>query len=99
VVCFDEVSGISLLTDHFGLVSDFLSECWTQLRNQTRLSCLQNKVFYSGALSGRDTNAVNKIPGSMNLRFSFVLLMHPSPASNWGLPYAVNPPAILSCRP
>jgi ATP-dependent Lon protease len=49
-----------LLTDHFGLVSDFLSECWSQLRNQTRLSCLQNKVFYGGALSGRDTNAVNK---------------------------------------
>jgi ATP-dependent Lon protease len=49
-----------LLTDHFGLVSDFLSECWCQLRNQTRLSHLQNKVFYGGALSGRDSNAVNK---------------------------------------
>jgi ATP-dependent Lon protease len=49
-----------LLTDHFGLVSDFLSECWSQLRSQTRLGCLQNKVFYGGALSGRDTNAVNK---------------------------------------
>jgi ATP-dependent Lon protease len=49
-----------LLTDHFGLVSDFLSECWSQLRNQTRLSFLQNKIFYGGALSGRDTNAVNK---------------------------------------
>jgi ATP-dependent Lon protease len=49
-----------LLTDHFGLVSDFLSECWGQLRNQTRLSHLQNKVFYGGALSGRDSNAVNK---------------------------------------
>jgi len=48
------------LTDHFGLVSDFLSECWTQLRNQTRINYLQNKVYYGGALSGRDTNAVNK---------------------------------------
>ena len=25
-----------LLTDHFGLVSDFLSECWNQLRRQSR---------------------------------------------------------------
>jgi ATP-dependent Lon protease len=50
----------NLLTEHFGLVSDFLSECWTQLRNQTRLSYLQNKIYYGGALSGRDTNAVNK---------------------------------------
>jgi ATP-dependent Lon protease len=49
-----------LLTDHFGLVSDFLSECWTQLRIQSRVGFLQNKVFYGGALSGRDTNAVNK---------------------------------------
>ena len=27
-----------LLTDHFGLVSDFLSECWSQLRNQSRVA-------------------------------------------------------------
>jgi len=49
-----------LLTDHFGLVSDFLSECFNQLRSQNRISHLQNRVFYGGALSGRDTNAVNK---------------------------------------
>nr|WP_289143453.1 BREX system Lon protease-like protein BrxL [uncultured Halomonas sp.] len=49
-----------LLTDHFGLVSDFLSECWSQLRNQSRVSQWQGRVFFGGALSGRDTNAVNK---------------------------------------
>ena len=49
-----------LLTDHFGLVSDFLSECWSQLRKQSRVGVLQNRVFFGGALSGRDTNAVNK---------------------------------------
>ena len=48
------------LTDHFGLVSDFLSECWSQLRNQTRLDHIHDKVHYGGALSGRDVNAVNK---------------------------------------
>lgn len=57
-----------LLTNHFGLVSDFLSECCTQLRNQSRLSLLQNRVFFGGALSGRDTNAVNKtISGLLKL--------------------------------
>jgi ATP-dependent Lon protease len=49
-----------LLTNHFGLVSDFLSECWSQLRNQSRVGAIQNRVYYGGALSGRDTNAVNK---------------------------------------
>jgi len=49
-----------LLTEHFGLVSDFLSECWSRLRTQSRISALQNHVFFGGALSGRDTNAVNK---------------------------------------
>ena len=49
-----------LLTQHFGLVSDYLSECWSQLRNQSRLNLLQNKFFWGGAISGRDANAINK---------------------------------------
>lgn len=59
-----------LLTGHFGLVSDFLSECWSQLRNQSRVSSLQNRVFLGGALSGRDTNAVNKtVSGLLKLLY------------------------------
>jgi ATP-dependent Lon protease len=50
----------SLFTNHYGLVSDVLSECWTQLRGESRLKHLQGRVDYGGALSGRDTNAVNK---------------------------------------
>jgi ATP-dependent Lon protease len=61
-----------LLTNHFGLVSDFLSECWSQLRNQSMVSVLQNRVFFGGALSGRDTNAVNKTISGL------LKLMHPS---------------------
>ena len=61
-----------LLTDHFGLVSDFLSECWSQLRNQSMVSVLQNRVYFGGALSGRDTNAVNKTVSGL------LKLMHPS---------------------
>jgi ATP-dependent Lon protease len=59
-----------LFTDHFGLVSDYLSECFTQLRNQSRLAVLQNRVFFGGALSGRDINGVNKtISGLLKLLY------------------------------
>lgn len=59
-----------MLTNHFGLVSDFLSECWNRLRSQSRLTRLQNRVFFGGALSGRDTNAVNKtVSGLLKLLY------------------------------
>ena len=62
--------GKELLTNHFGLVSDFLSECWSQLRNQSRLSLFQNRVLYGGALSPRDANAVNKtVSGLLKLLY------------------------------
>ncbi len=61
----------ALFTEHFGLVSDFLSECFTQLRNQSRVGVLQNRVFYGGALSGRDINAVNKTVSGL------LKLLHP----------------------
>ena len=57
-----------MLTDHFGMVSDFWSECMSQLRRQSRISVLQNRLMFGGALSGRDTNAVNKtISGLLKL--------------------------------
>jgi len=57
-----------LLTSHFALVSDYLSECWKQLRRQSRISVLQGRIHLGGALSGRDTNAVNKtISGLLKL--------------------------------
>jgi ATP-dependent Lon protease len=60
----------TLFTEHFGLVSDFLSECFTQLRNQSRVSSLQGQVFWGGALSGRDINGVNKtVSGLLKLMY------------------------------
>ena len=50
----------TLFTDHFGLVSDFLSECFSRLRMESRLPQLQGRVHLGGALSGRDINATNK---------------------------------------
>lgn len=49
-----------LFSDHFGLVSDFLSECWTALRRQNRSGVMLGRVHLGGALSGRDTTAVTK---------------------------------------
>jgi len=49
-----------VLTNHFGLVSDYLSECWNQLRRQSRQSVIQGRVHLGGALSGRDTTGVLK---------------------------------------
>lgn len=61
------------LTDHFGLVSDFLSECWSRLRTGNRLSVLQGRVHWGGALSGRDIEAVNKTTSGL------LKLMFPDP--------------------
>jgi ATP-dependent Lon protease len=60
----------SMFTNHFGLVSDFLSECFTQLRGQSRVATLQGRVFWGGALSGRDLNGVNKtVSGLLKLTY------------------------------
>ena len=57
-------------TDHFGLVSDFLSECWSRLRTRSRVQSLQGRVNFGGALSGRDITAVNKtVSGLLKLLY------------------------------
>ncbi len=60
-------------TEHFGMVSDFLAECWTRLRDVSRLSSVLSRIDYGGALSGRDTSAVNKTLNGL------LKLMQPNP--------------------
>ncbi len=60
-------------TNHFGLVSDFLAECWTRLRDTSRISSVLPRIDYGGALSGRDTTAVNKTLNGL------LKLMQPNP--------------------
>ena len=82
-----------LFTNHFGLVSDFLSECWTHLRKQSRLNTLQGRVFFGGALSGRDTTAVQKTISGL------LKLMYPNPEtpiSDEAMEWAVR--LALECR-
>ncbi len=63
----------SFFTPHFGLVSDFLAEIWTRLRDVSRISSVLPRVDYGGALSGRDTTAVNKTVNGL------LKLMQPDP--------------------
>lgn len=63
------------LTEHFGLVSDFLSECWTRLRVISRASVLDGRIHFGGALSGRDIEAVRKTVSGL------VKLLHPDPSA------------------
>jgi len=82
-----------LLTDHFGLVSDFLSECWNQLRIQPRASQVQGRVHYGGALSGRDVTAVQKtVSGLLKLLYPNPESAIPDDALEWAVRLA------LECR-
>ena len=85
--------GRELFTDRFGMVSDFLSECMTQLRNQSRVSALQGRVSFGGALSGRDTNATQKTASGL------LKLLYPSPdmaISEEDMEWAIR--LALECR-
>lgn len=83
----------SYFTDHFGLVSDFLSECFTQLRGQTRVSALTNRVFFGGALNGRDVTAVQKtISGLLKLLYPNPEQPIPDESIEWAVKLA------LECR-
>jgi len=80
-------------TNHFGLVSDFISECWTRLRSHNRVSVLQGRLTFGGALSSRDQNAAVKTINGL------LKLMHPSPdepVPDEDLEWAVR--LALECR-
>jgi len=81
------------LTDHFGLVSDFLSSCWNHLRVQSRVQKFQGRIQFGGALSGRDTNAVQKtMSGLLKLMFPDSNAEIPDDAIEWAARIA------LECR-
>jgi ATP-dependent Lon protease len=83
----------AIKTNHFGLVSDFISECWTRLRSHNRVSVLQGRLTLGGALSGRDQNAVLKTISGL------LKLVHPAtddPVSDEDLEWAVR--LALECR-
>jgi ATP-dependent Lon protease len=81
------------LTEHFGLVSDFLSSCWNHLRTQSRVNKLQGRIRFGAALSGRDTTAVQKtMSGLLKLMFPDPESEIPDDALEWAARLA------LECR-
>ena len=60
-------------TTHFGFVSDFLAEVWSQLRRTSRLDATQGRVTWGSQLSGRDLKAAN------NTLNGLLKLMWPDP--------------------
>ena len=80
-----------ILTNHFGLVSDFWSECMSQLRQESRISVLQNRVHFGGALSGRDINAVNKtVSGLLKLLYPGLEQSVPEEDLEWAVRIALE---------
>jgi ATP-dependent Lon protease len=83
----------SLFTQHFGLVSDFIAEAWTRLRDESRLAGLQSRIRYGGALSGRDTTAANRtVDGLLKLVFPDREMAIPDEELEWAARLA------LECR-
>jgi ATP-dependent Lon protease len=81
----------TLFTNHFGLVSDFLAEAWTHLRDETRLPALQDRVTYGSALSGRDTWAVNRtVSGLLKLLYPDVATHIPDEDIAWAVRLAME---------
>jgi ATP-dependent Lon protease len=81
------------LTEHFGLVSDFFSSCWDQLRLQSRVQKFRDRLHFGGALNGRDTNAVQKtMSGLLKLMFPDSNADVPDDAVEWAARLA------LECR-
>ena len=79
------------LTEHFGLVSDFLSSCWNHLRSQSRVNKLQGRVTFGGALSGRDTAAAQKtMSGLLKLMFPDPEADIPDDAIEWAAKLAME---------
>ena len=83
----------SLLTAHFGLVSDFLSEAWAQLRGENRLAALRGRLSYGPALSGRDTTAVNR---TLNGLLKLIYPSHEMQIADEEVEWAVR--LALECR-
>ncbi len=80
-----------LFTDRFGLVSDVLAECFSRLRSQTRVSAIQRRVHFGGALSGRDQNAVNKtISGLLKLMYPDSAAAIPDDDLEWAVRLALE---------
>jgi len=81
----------SYFTDHFGFVSDFLAECWSQLRRASRLDVAQGRLEWGSQLSGRDRKAVNNtVNGLLKLLWPDPEMEVPDDALAWAAELALE---------
>ena len=81
----------SYFTDHFGFVSDFLAECWSQLRRTSRLDVTQGRLEWGGQLSGRDRKAANNtVNGLLKLLWPNPDMEVPDDAMAWAAELALE---------
>jgi hypothetical protein len=81
----------SYFTTHFGFVSDFLAECWTQLRRTSRLDAMQGRLEWGAQLSGRDRKAANNtVNGLLKLLWPATDIDVPDEALAWAAELALE---------
>lgn len=81
----------SYFTAHFGFVSDFLAECWSQLRRISRLDVIQGRLQWGDQLSGRDRKAANNtVNGLLKLLWPNAAMEVPDDALAWAAEIALE---------
>lgn len=81
----------SYFTNHFGFVSDFLAECWSQLRRTSRLDVIQRRLVWGDQLSGRDRKAANNtVNGILKLLWPNPEIEVPDDALEWAADMALE---------
>jgi uncharacterized protein (TIGR02653 family) len=81
----------SYFTAHFGFVSDFLAECWSQLRRTSRLDVIQGRLEWGSQLSGRDRKAANNtVNGLLKLLWPNPDMVVPDDAITWAAELALE---------
>ena len=81
----------SYFTEHFGFVSDFLAECWSQLRRTSRLEVAQGRITWGSQLSGRDRRAAdNTVNGLLKLLWPDPEIDVPDDALAWAAELALE---------
>ena len=81
----------SYFTSHFGFVSDFLAECWSQLRRTSRLDVTQGRLEWGSQLSGRDRKAANNtVNGLLKLLWPDPDMEVPDEALAWAAELALE---------
>lgn len=81
----------SFFTTHFGFVSDFLAECWSQLRRSSRLEVVQGRLEWGNQLSGRDRRAAdNTVNGLLKLLWPDPEMDVPDGALAWAAELALE---------